>query len=365
MTNNGIGAICKWLSIILVALSATLMFAGAVKFTEKEIIDEFSEGLPDMERQINSTINELRSDWDDLEYVAADLGISYNKMEDIAEEFIDLMEDSGDLIGKASDVVSDGRISASEMAVMMPKSLSIQKKFKESELMSLARLAGANPDALFGDSELLENSKTFGILCLILFYLTLVVAVIVIILHIRDKSLPGVSIVIINLAWMILWIVMKNKVNDFISYDLGYDYDVMKITAAPVWALILSLLAMVLWLVRNNASPVYAARPAAGRTSRPARSGAYGGVPVKKMAARDPNAIVCGNCGNTLRPGAVFCPACGTKYTAPAAPARPIQPAVYQADNTVGVTRSSVCPNCGAQLDSDAMFCGECGYKRS
>jgi len=74
-----------------------------------------------------------------------------------------------------------------------------------------------------------------------------------------------------------------------------------------------------------------------------------------KTIAKEPKPIakapVCLNCGNELRPEAVFCNKCGAPVGTVAKPA--------------AITRPSHCPSCGNELRPEAVFCNQCGIRIS
>ena len=67
-----------------------------------------------------------------------------------------------------------------------------------------------------------------------------------------------------------------------------------------------------------------------------AAGGAAAGTP-----APAPAAVKCAQCGSELKPGAKFCPECGTP-----------------------VPRERHCTNCGAKVAPGVKFCPECGTKQ-
>jgi len=73
----------------------------------------------------------------------------------------------------------------------------------------------------------------------------------------------------------------------------------------------------------------------------PGGGGAGTAAPSLATAAVTPAALKCDQCGSELKPGAKFCPECGTP-----------------------VPRERHCTNCGAKLAPAAKFCPECGTKQ-
>jgi RNA polymerase subunit RPABC4/transcription elongation factor Spt4 len=80
---------------------------------------------------------------------------------------------------------------------------------------------------------------------------------------------------------------------------------------------------------------------AAGVPGASQGGGGAGTAVPSAAAAVTPTAAKCGQCGSELKPGAKFCPECGTP-----------------------VPRERHCTNCGAKLAPAAKFCPECGTKQ-
>jgi rubrerythrin len=78
-----------------------------------------------------------------------------------------------------------------------------------------------------------------------------------------------------------------------------------------------------------------------GPGAPPGGGGASTAAPSSSPAAVTPVVLKCGQCGSELKPGAKFCPECGTP-----------------------VPRERHCTNCGAKLAPAAKFCPECGTKQ-
>lgn len=178
----------------------------------------------------------------------------------------------------------------------------------------------------------------------------LLVGIIVIVLQILDKKYPVVLSIVVNLIWVLF---LKLFAEDFLHG---------KITPAPVIALVLSIIAMILWIIKDKIAPnmgTVNVTPIAIPNFKPNFSKVNINVDrIQKSIPRPASAsnTVCGNCGNVLRPGSKFCNICGAKYEEPVAdfdvPKKAVNVDVY-------------CQNCGAKLDDDAMFCDECGCRRS
>ncbi len=155
----------------------------------------------------------------------------------------------------------------------------------------------------------------------------------------KNKRIGPLPYSIMSIVLLIYFFVVENKIGEYITSWVD-EFDKMDLriglTAGAIISVLLSVLASAAWFVlesgyghvhTNVHRKRVSTRPKEHRVPRPAGDGR-----------------VCGSCGNNLKPGAVFCTACGTKYVEPI---------------------KSFCPKCGTEFDSDALFCGECGYRRS
>ena len=79
------------------------------------------------------------------------------------------------------------------------------------------------------------------------------------------------------------------------------------------------------------------------REEPPAEKKAEEKPPVERKAEEKPPVKECSNCGKPLKPGATFCPKCGTSQKVE--------------------KKSPACPKCGKKLRSTAVFCTGCGTK--
>ena len=338
MGNNGVGTICKWLSILLVVVSMIItLFFGAVWVTDKDELPEWKEEAQDVIDEWNSNYGTMQQELD-----------SMNINIDIKKIFVPVLN-----IIKA---FKDGKISAFEEYRISKETYKLAKLIIEEK--DLRQFIGAY------SYETAEAAKSNRILIGLLFYLTIIAGVGVVAFHVMNHKFPGVSVVIINLAWLFFWEIATDGDSELFTFNLGLYYH-MKIASSVIISLILSIIAMLFWIVRNKTTlsvsgighktnkHLYSVSSVVKRHSQNG---------IRKSRAADPNAVKCNNCGRQLRPGAVFCPSCGTKYVEPVRQEQP----VYQTDNTISsVQENEFCPNCGAELDSDAIFCGSCGYKRS
>ncbi len=342
MTENNMRRVFKWISVALIVISAIMMFRPALVIEDKSARKEFKQSIRELSRTITTSLAKTdEKDFDEGQKELDEKGIDINlkKFSKNISSFADAVEDakvSPYEIGAIKSVIPD-------FAELIEKidgfAMAIEYSFKDMDFGSSDDLV----DMLKGANRKLSIAN-------ILFYLTLAASLIVIVLHIINNKLPGVSVVILDLIWLILWSSFKNNVNDkAVKAD-----EFLGVTAAPVWAFILALLAMFIWIFRE----LIASKIGNGGIQIATLHNTTNRMSGNTMNTSK-NTLYCANCGNALNQGAVFCPMCGTKYEAPAETVQSteteIEPKVKEPD---------VCPNCGAELDDDAVFCGACGYKR-
>lgn len=186
-------------------------------------------------------------------------------------------------------------------------------------------------------------------LCIVFVILT---GIVFIVLHILDNALPGVLLVLINIIALFAWKILMKKYGS-----------ACELNKASIWALILSIIAMLIWIFRMNISSTSGSGKRAKdvRTIKIPRFAPNININKIQNSISRPasiNKVACNNCGNVLRPGSKFCNICGTKYEEPAV--------MKEFDVTSKATRIDIyCQNCGTKLDDDAIFCDECGCRRS
>ncbi len=318
MSKSLLNAICKSVSILFVLLAVLMLFRGSITIADK-----------DDKREMRKSMRE-----------------AYNEMEDVDPDDIDEMQDALDdndmdinaktfykHLKKLIKVFSDGEIAPSEIASAGPALLSLSSKFQEyDELRYYVHPFEEILDAV--------DSNKFGIIiAILLFVLSMVCGLAICILHILDKKMSGISLVIVNILWLVILGIVTAKINNWVEMEMDYDDKFVKLTSAPFMAIVFAIVAMVIWMFKDRIIE---------------QSGNLAPAPAVKAADvyTVAGARVCPNCGKTMNPGAVFCSGCGSKYVEPedAAPVAEAEEKIF-------------CPNCGVQLSSDSEFCPNCGNK--
>ncbi len=316
MSKNTVNNVCKWASVLFVVLALFMLFRGYMGLADsdekEDTIESMSyayEGLDDMD---SDEIEDMQDTFDDY-----DIDIN---IKSFLRKFKKLLK-----------TLSDGEISPYEIATAGPDLLKVTSYFREYD--ELGYFFGRYEEAF----EIVDNIKAGIIMFVILFIISVLCAVVIIIMHIADLKPAGISLVILNIIWLIIFAVVTSRINDWAEMEMDYDDKYMKMSAAPVLALLFAVIAMVIWLYKDKII-----ENSAGFVQAPV---------VQSAAIQTPgDGRICPNCGKALNPGAVFCSGCGTKYVEPAA----AEPAVQE---------KAFCPNCGVQISIDSEFCPNCGNK--
>ncbi|MCR5507221.1 MAG: zinc-ribbon domain-containing protein [Lachnospiraceae bacterium] len=321
MNETNVKSILKWLSIVLVFIAMLMMFCGAITVKDKDAKKE-------LKKEVKSTLKEMKSskdDIDDLQDELDDYDIDIN-----AKKLFKQTK-------KILNALKDAKLSPSEVASRAPSIIKLAAELEDNDGLAYIMDLDDLDDML----EQVGNTKVALILFMILFYLTIIVAVITIILHFIDSKLPGVVITLLNLVWLIGFAVVAHKINVWAEDEIGIDEKLVRITAAPIWAFVLAALALALWICKDRiAEMLSSGAPSGGRVSGYSPSA---------------STIKCPVCGNGLSAGAQFCPECGNKYVAPApAPTPAPQPS----------SASAFCVSCGTKITSDTVFCPNCGARQ-
>ncbi len=326
MSEKIIKEICKWVSIVLILIAMFMLFSTKYVISDKDDRTKTKNNARDLEREIESNLSKENLKLIQKEADKRDIDIDFQEFKDQLLSIVEVLE--------------DGKITLKEIIS------------KRADLVGLIDTINDNYEDIFEDGfgydeiddqideiiDGLDDIKKGLIVFIGIFVLTLVFSVVVIILHVVNSKLPGISAVMIYIVWLITNFIMLNKLNKVAEDGWDKSDDFFKMQSAPVWPLILVLIAMLLWIFKDKLAEI--------------GSKAVVSVPVfqeKTLAAKP--MVYCSNCGEPLNEGAAFCPQCGMKYEPMAAP-----------KETESV-RPGVCPQCGSPIDPDTVFCGNCGYK--
>lgn len=313
MNKNTIPNIYKWLCTLLVAVSVLLICTGGLTVADKDSRRSLKKEMKETLREMDVDNKDIKKLQEQLDNWNIDINAKkiIKQLQNIAKTF------------------SDAKISTFELAVNGPSLLSFTDEMED--YARLGSMFGVIPNSVM---DTIDDARTVIWFGIILFYVTVVVGIVTVILHIANKKSPGVLYTVISLIWMISLAVASHKINVMGEDELYLDEDLVAITSGVVWAFILAALACMLWIFRDTILGMI---------------GKFTGVSYVTSAVSVSD-NVCPNCGKVLGPNAVFCTGCGTRFTPP-------EPAADDED------KSLFCPNCGAAVTSDSDFCTKCGTK--
>ncbi len=320
MNKNTIPLIYKWLCVLLVVLSILLISLGGITIADKDSRRTVKKGMKEVLNEIDFSSKEIKEFQEQLD----NWGIDINAKKILKQ------------VQKLAKTISDATVSTLELAINGPDVISFAEEAED--YARIGSLVGVIPKSVIESIEDTRAGIWFGV---ILFYLTMVTGIVTIILHIANKKQPGVVFAILQLVWLIALGAISHNLNVMAEDELYLDDELVTISAGPVWAFILALLACLLWMFKDSIL------------------GAIGwmtGVSYASSAAVV-SGNVCPNCGKVLGPNAMFCTGCGSKFTPPVPVKAPVS-AAPTADND-----NRFCPNCGAAVTSDSDFCTQCGTK--
>lgn len=315
MNNKIIGQIIKWVSIVFVAISVSMMFFGWITIADRKARQDLQSAIKSTRQEVNLDQDELDEAQDELDQWGIDIDI-----EKLVKQ-----------IRKGLNSLKDAKISPCEIATTGPTVYKIADMMDDKAM--LKEIIGDEFDKVL---DVVKNVKSTIIALEILFYITIVAGIVVIILHVIESKLPGISVIVLNLIWWIVIGVASHKINVYGEDELYLDDKILKLTSAPVWAFVLAALAAALWFVKDKI--------------------VIGGIGGASMAANyGPTGVTggrrCPNCANMLNDSALFCPKCGTRFEE------------QSKMNNISSERGLFCSKCGAPTEADALFCPKCGTK--
>ncbi len=345
MSENTIRNIFKYVSIAFIVLSASMLFVGGVGVSDAALREKMSTGVDEAIEKI---------DMDDGEIADAEAGMAMFGVEIDIRSLTDQMK-------RVLNILRDGRLSASEIAFTGTTAIRLIDELKGNKLLSL--LSGQDLDELLAG---LDSISMRMYIVVAFFWITLLCAVVVIVLHILNLKLPGASVVLFNLLWLIVFIVIKSNLNEMIVDKLDGPDGMFAVTAAPAIAFTAAVMAMVLWIIKDMV-----AGKATGDTvpfytgPEPGYQGSPAGVTAETIQTENADDTAEEETYVDMVEYATEPPTAITA-SVPVSPAGPAaaEDIVYSASG-VGYDPGDLkfCPKCGAAVDHDYDFCGTCGFR--
>lgn len=339
-------------------LSAVMLFFGGVGIRDKSVREAMSVGVDTMVEKI---------DMDDDKIAQTEAGMAMMGVEMDVRSLIDQAK-------RVLKIARDGRLSASELAFTGTTAIKLINELKGNQILSL--LSEKDLDELI---DQLDDVSMRMYIFVAFFWVTIICCAAVIVLHVLNFKLPGVSVVVLNLIWLIMFIVVKSKLNEMVVNELEGPEDYLTVTAAPAIGFTAAVLALVLWILKdiiaqrlgNGSEVLYAAGAAE----------AYEGAPAGRVKSVMPldmqgaeNSM--GDATAKAIPYPEFS-APEDAYETEAAEAQEREETeedmvrslnygefVYSGKGVdYKMEDIKFCPKCGADVDPDYDFCGSCGFK--
>ncbi len=316
---------------VMTGICVLLLLAGWITVSDNDMRKTIKSGV----RNVKSELKDI--DTTDLKYVDElldDAGINIKPRKIIQS------------IQKMLDIVGDAKISPAETVSLVPKMISMINVLEDEDV---ARAMGIYSSAMESALEEVSGYKAPMVLLMILFFITLICGILFTVSHALNKKYCGFTLAGLQLVMLIVFGIIVHSINSA-AEDAFFD-KIVRLTAAPFWALILSAGAAFIWFYREKiGNLLFGALPGAP-------AGKVGVVPLRTPQQRTfaQAGRTCPNCGTPLSGDVVFCPNCGTDTRrAPQAPTPAPAPAASP----------SVCSKCGMPLEPDMDFCPNCGTHR-
>lgn len=313
----------KTVSCLCLAIAVMLLFSGWITIRSGEY-----------RREIRREIKNLGSEFEEVE--KDDIEEAQEELDDMG---IDINVNSiYKSVNKLYKSVKDVALSPKEIIGILPvvnKLSKMMEELEDSPMGGFGMMSGDIEEIV----ELIEEYKIGLIFLSLFFYVTILLEVALIVLHILNKKFAGVAgilAVVLNFVWVIIANVPVFIVNAWAMDE--FDEKILKVTAAPYFALILAIAACVIWFFANkDYQKLGGATNATQASSQKEKSSFMANVASSVGLAQ----VRCAQCGNLVKEGMAFCPQCGTKIEE--------QP------------KNIYCENCGQSIKSESVFCPYCG----
>ncbi|MCR5398179.1 MAG: zinc ribbon domain-containing protein, partial [Lachnospiraceae bacterium] len=271
-------ALCKWTSVALVILSLLFLYKGVISVKDKDSKSKLAN-------KMKKGVVEYSINQEDLEEIKLLIGMWGVEDEDVEAYYSKLLD--------MSRALMDAQITYSENVKVGPKIVSLSKsRDMDDAITYILRDRYENIFDIADECEAMIN------ILLILYYLSLVVGLITIILHIKDKKFSGYVFAILRFVSFIFLGIEVHIINAWAKDFMDIDGRLVKLTWAPFWAFIFALLGALLW--KNKDAVVCKV--------------ANNDVKNLEINEKSDSTKKCPNCGQALSIDAIFCNNCGTRF---------------------------------------------------
>lgn len=279
---------------LLTFICIFLLFAPWIKLADGSIRKEAKSVL----KQLDSGLKDVdRDDLKDLEeyFEEEDINISPKKILNKAKN--------------VTGVIKDTSITPSESIKLFSGLKGLYKVVADEDIADSYVLRQLIPKSAREVFEEMGTAINLMIFLPILFFATLISAILVTVLHALNKKYIGISLVACSALSFIAYLVVVIKINSWSNDELFEN--LVRISAAPIWLLILSAGAMVIWMKKDEiGNLLFGKNPQSQYQTEYAQPKAASAPQMYAKPAGD--VAFCANCGTKLEPDSAFCPECGT-----------------------------------------------------
>lgn len=281
---------------VLTCICFFLLFSGWIKLKDGELRKDAKKTI----KNFNSMLKEV--DRSDLKYLEAaleeeDISISPKKILDNCEN-----------IGGA---ISDTAIAPSETLTLVPSIIGLFSELTSDDIIDSNIFGGYVNSAFLEDAAEYRGMTYLLIVFVIMFIATLVSAVTVTVFHaLNNKKFAGISLAICSFIMFIIYLAAVIAINSWSNKE--YYENLVTLSAAPIWMLILSVASMLIWIEKDKiGDALFGKNPSATKASA---SNSFASSAAPAPAAAPSSAVTfCPNCGTKLDDDSAFCPECGTR----------------------------------------------------
>lgn len=330
----------KLISCVCLFVAAALFFSGWISVRS----NDYTKALKSELRELDEELEELEEECEEMQDELDDMDIDVS------------VEGLYKSVEKLYHTVKDLALSPKEIVGILPMINRLGNMMEEIEDNDLGTYF--MPSEMREFVELFEEAKAVLVVLMILFVVAIAVEILYIVLHIMGKKNAGYATIALQAVWLLIGAFPVAMLNAISKEELGMKF--FKLTPAPFFALVLVIVACVVWNMAYKAQAALGIQETnIGNVSlnmeqlKGATSGLKGAVSTlggkvsdmtgKVMSQTAAETITCPKCGKQCAKGTMFCAGCGNKLEQQEAKA--------------------FCMNCGKEISATATFCNHCGAK--
>lgn len=221
----------KIASVVLIVMSGVTLLLGWVKFSSKSMLDEiFFDSWNDLDTIQTEYAEELKELGDELKSV----GINVTPNEMLKS------------MTNVTHMLRDGSVSPFELATRFNKFISVSKKMSK---LTDEQKQYIPVDVLGLYGEGYEEVYTIIGIYKLVFWATIIIYLIYIVLRIMEKRNLGITLIVIQLLWLFFTILMVGAINDSAGA-------IVELTIVPFVSLVCLIASTALWAIKRPAKIV-------------------------------------------------------------------------------------------------------------